>query len=156
MRIPGHHDRLLRLLAALGGGLAFIAAATMLEPDWTRADVLPSPTAATSTPASDDSPPVEPAPGERPAVGELLLPGTPMGRLDGPRGSIEVRATPDGPRYHVLGADGRPLDPVGLTLEQLASQYPALDLRGAAADESPAGAAPALFMLADPDAAWNH
>lgn len=142
MPTPAVHDRLLRLLATLGGGLAFIVAATMLQPDWSRADELPATRAPDATDASDDRPPVAD-----------LLPGSSLGRLEGPEGSIEVRATPDGPRYHVLGADGRPTDPVGLTLEQLASRYPGLDLRDAAAAGD---APPTLFMLADPDAGWNH
>lgn len=140
--------RLLRVLPILGAAIAFVAAATLVQPDWTRAD--PGPAAKPAAPASGSASP-------RPAVSDLL-PGTPLGRLEGPDRVIEIRSTANGPRYHVLGPDGRPRD-VGLTPEQLASRFPDLDLRDATAHASGApdsSDSPPLLMLADPDHGWDY
>jgi hypothetical protein len=149
MPSPPLDSRLLRVLPVLGAASAFVAAAMLVQPDWSRADP------GVAVPAADAG--LAPAPAtvpeaSRPAVSELL-PGASIGRLETPGRVIEIRATPDGPRYHVLGPDGRPHD-VGLTAEQLASRFPDLDLRDATAH--PSGAGPALLMLADPDHAWDR
>jgi hypothetical protein len=133
-----------RFAAAIGGGAAFVAAAALVKPDWTRADSSPPPPAtmdaATAQPTAADAP----SPAAEPAAGSL-------GILESRDHRIEIRSTPDGPRYHLLDAEGRSLHPSGWTLEALAERFPELDLRAATA--SPDGG-PTLLMLAPVDHHW--
>ncbi len=157
-------ERLLRVVAVIAGSAAFVTAAAVVRPDWSRAD---APSAGMTAPATMPPDRAAPAPtatgdgldrdrdrtsrdagpdGTRPPVAELL-PGASLGRLEGRSTRIEVRATPEGPRYLVVGPDGVVSDPAGLTARELAERHPELDLRDATAQGG-------TLMLADPDAAF--
>lgn len=145
-----------RFAAAIGGAAAFVVAAALVQPDWTRADSTPLTPA--PAPARMDNAAPPPWPTDDPAAADD--PASPsLGMLESRDHRIEIRSTPDGPRYHLLDADGRSLHPSGWTLEALAERFPDLDLRAATAATGDADSpddGPTLLMLAPTDHHWPH
>lgn len=160
-RTPRFGPGLVRVLPAIAAAAAFVAAAALVQPDWSRADsIVPADPA-------DPAEPAEPGPaaatGEtgdaEPFAGSHAADAPSLGMLESRGHRIDIRGTVDGPRYHLLDADGRSLHPSGWTLEALAERFPELDLRAATAETAgisapDSGAAPTLLMLAPVDHPW--